>query len=142
MGPELVWMLALHISGLVVWCAALLYLPALIASGPFGELAAAPQHGGRSLARVVFTLIATPAALFAIVTGSLLLLLDRTLGLWFILKLTAVAGLVLGHVLCGVLILYREGHPHASVKGLSALLGSVSTVLIAMVLWLVLAKPI
>jgi uncharacterized membrane protein len=91
---------------------------------------------------MVFTSIATPAALFAIVTGSVLLLLDRTLGLWFILKLTAVAGLVLGHVLCGVLILYREVHPHASVAGLSTLLGTVSTALIATVLWLVLAKPV
>ena len=141
MKSELVWLLAFHITGLVVWCGALLYLPALIAAGGSRAQDATPRRGAVSLNRVVFTTVATPAALFAIVTGSLLFLLDRTFGVWLILKLTAVTGMVICHVLYGMLILRQEGKPHASAILPCLLLGSLSTVLIGTVLWLVLAKP-
>jgi len=138
MKPELVLLLGLHIAGLVVWCGALLYLPALIAAGPSR---AGRRHGAGSLNRLVFTAIATPAALFAIITGSLLFLFDRTLGVWLILKLTAVTGMVICHVLYGVLLLRQEGNPRESAALPCTLLGTLSTLLIGTVLWLVLAKP-
>jgi putative membrane protein len=141
MKPELVWILAFHITGLVVWCGALLYLPALIAAGGSRTQDASPRRGAAPLNRVVFTTVATPAALFAIVTGSLLFMFDRTLGVWLILKLTAVTGMVICHVLYGMLILRQEGNPRASALGPCLLLGSLSTALIGTVLWLVLAKP-
>lgn len=141
MKPELVWILAFHITGLAVWCGALLYLPALIASGGSRAQDATPRRGAASLNRAVFTTVATPAALFAIVTGSLLFLFGRTSGVWLVLKLTAVTGMVICHVLYGVLILRQERNPHASALAPSLLLGSLSTALIGAVLWLVLAKP-
>ena len=141
MKSELVWLLAFHITGLVVWCGALLYLPALIAASGSRAQHANPRRGAASLNRVVFTTVATPAALFAIITGSLLFLLGRTYGVWLILKLTAVTGLVVCHVLYGMLILRQESKPHASVLGPCLLLGSLSTALIGAILWLVLAKP-
>ncbi|MGK2951854.1 MAG: CopD family protein, partial [Thiobacillus sp.] len=141
MRPELVLLLGLHITGLLVWCGALLYLPALIAAGPSRMQGTGSRRGAASLNRMAFTAIATPAAMFAIVTGSLLFLLDRTLGVWLILKLTAVTGMVICHVLYGVLILRQERNPHAPVAMLCMLLGALSTALIGTVLWLVLAKP-
>lgn len=141
MKSELVWILAFHITGLVVWCGTLLYLPALITAGGSRAQDATPGRGAASLNRVVFTTMATPAALFAIVTGSLLFLLDRTFGVWLILKLTAVTGMVICHVLYGMLILWQERNPRASAIGPCLLLGSLSTALIGTVLWLVLAKP-
>ena len=141
MKSELVWILASHITGLVVWCGALLYLPALIAAGGSRVQDATQRRDAASLNRVVFTTMATPAALFAIVTGSLLFLFDRTSGVWLILKLTAVTGMVICHVLYGMLILWQERNPRASAIGPCLLLGSLSTVLIGTVLWLVLAKP-
>jgi len=140
MRPELVLLLGLHITGLVVWCGALLYLPALIAVGPSRAQGVGPRRGV-GLNRLAFTAIATPAALFAIVTGSLLFLLDRTLGVWLILKLTAVTGMVICHVLYGVLLLRQEGNPRESAALPCTLLGTLSTLLIGTVLWLVLAKP-
>lgn len=142
MRAELVWVLSLHIAGLVIWCGALLYLPALIAGGASRADDAALGRGPAWLNRMFFTAIATPAALFAIVTGSILLVFDRTLGVWLILKLTAVSGMVLCHVLYGVLILRHERDPHAPSALLCILLATVSTVLIGSALWLVLAKPI
>lgn len=141
MNPELVWILAFHIAGLVVWCGALLYLPALIATSGSRTQDATPTGSAASLNRVVFTTVATPAALFAIVTGSLLFLFGRTSGAWLILKLTAVTGLVICHVLYGMLILRQERNPNASAAMPCLVLGSLSTVLIGTVLWLVLAKP-
>lgn len=141
MKPELVWILVFHITGLVVWCGALLYLPALIAGDGSRAQDATSRRGATSLNRVVFTTVATPAALFAIVTGSLLFLLGRTSGVWLILKLTAVTGMVICHVLYGVLILRQERNPHASALAPSLLLGSLSIALIGAALWLVLVKP-
>lgn len=141
MRPELVWILGLHIGGLLVWCGALLYFPALIATGGSHAQDAPPRHGAASLNRVVFTTIATPAALFAIVTGTLLFLFDRSLGIWLIFKLTAVTGMVICHVLYGVLILQQERNPRAPVLVPCLTLGSLVIVLVGAVLWQVLAKP-
>ncbi|MFP5407704.1 MAG: CopD family protein [Gammaproteobacteria bacterium] len=141
MKPELVWLLGLHIGGLLVWCGALLYLPTLIAAGGSHPQDAPPRRGSASLNRVVFTTVATPAALFAIVTGSLLFLFDRTLGVWLIFKLTAVTGMVVCHVLYGVLILQQERNPRTAVLKPCLMLGSLSIVLISTVLWQVLVKP-
>ena len=138
---ELAWLLALHIAGLAVWCGSLLYLPALVASGTLHESHTAFEPGPAALNRLVFTRIATPAALFAIVTGSALFLLDRSLGIWLILKLTAVTGMAICHVLLGVLILRQERDPDTSYTVPCALLGAASTILIGTVLWLVLFKP-
>lgn len=141
MKPELVWLLGTHVAGLALWCGALLYLPALVATGAARADDATMGLGPAALNRFVFTAFATPAALFTIVTGSALFLLDRNLGLWLILKLTAVTGMVICHVLCGVLILRHERNPHNPSVLTCALLGAVSAGLIATVLWLVLAKP-
>jgi uncharacterized membrane protein len=141
MRPELVLILGLHIAGLVVWCGALLYLPALIAAGPSRAQGAGRMRGTVPLNRMVFTAIATPAALFAIITGSLLFVFDRSLGVWLILKLTAVTGMVICHVLYGVLVLRQERNPRAPVAVPCILLGTLSAMLIGTVLSLVLAKP-
>lgn len=142
MRPELVWLLGLHIAGLVIWCGALLYLPALITAGASRVQDEALGRGPAALNRMLFTAIATPAALLAIITGSILFLLDRTLGVWLILKLTAVVAMVICHSLYGVLILRHERDPHAPAAVPCILLGTLSTVLIGIVLWLVLAKPL
>jgi len=141
MRSELVWLLGMHIAGLALWCGSLLYLPALIAAGASRADETAMGHGPAALNRLVFSTFATPAALFTIVTGSALFLLDRNLGIWLILKLTAVTGMVICHVICGVLILRHERHPDKPSALVCALLGMVSAGLMGAVLWLVLAKP-
>ena len=141
MSAQLVLLLALHITGLVVWCGALLYLPTLVASGSLREAEAQTGVGSIALNRTLFTRVATPAALFSIITGSALFLLDRQLGVWLMMKLTAVTGMVICHALIGLLIL-RQGRDPASRHTLpAALLTTLSAALIGAVLWLVLAKP-
>lgn len=135
----MLWLLLLHISALLCWCGTLLYLPALIAraSVPPSDLAEM-QHP--RLIRHLFTLAATPAALIAIGSGTLLFVVEGILEVWLIAKLTLVIGLVAGHVLTGWMVLRHERTP-GSAAAYSLMLGVTMVAIIAAILWLVLAKP-
>ncbi|MBD9657818.1 CopD family protein [Pseudomonas sp. PDM12] len=130
----------LHFTALIAWCGTLLYLPALIAAS-----CRSPQRAERpghpQLNRTVFNLIATPAALVAIGSGTALFLRDGTFGIWLVAKLTAVAVMVICHALCGLLILQCERQPRPALTIVCAALGGITLGMIAATLWLVLAKP-
>lgn len=135
-------LLAFHIAGLTIWCGTLLYLPALVASSASASAEGlAVARDPLSLARLLFNLVATPAALFAIFTGTALFLLGGILGVWLILKLTAVAALVVCHTLCGSLIMRRELDGRTPLASPCIALALASGALMVVVLWLVLAKP-
>jgi len=88
----------------------------------------------------LFTLVATPAALLAIGSGSAIILLEQPLGIWLILKLVAVTGMVGCHVLAGLLIVRLDHHSSWPVAQYCAALSIVSLFLILSVAWLVLRK--
>lgn len=130
----------LHFASLLCWCGALLYLPALIAAGTRrSEPLFYRDHA--HLTRTVFNLVATPAALIAIGSGSAIFLRDGLVAGWLIVKLTTVAGMVLCHALCGVLVLRIERTPELSASIQCRILGVFIAVFITATLWLVLAKP-
>ncbi len=130
----------LHLMTLIGWCGALMYLPALIAAGTRGrdELF---YRDHAHLTRMVFNLIATPAALLAIGSGTVLFLREGLFDLWLIVKLTSVAGMVICHALCGVLILRIERVADPSLRRECLTIGGLILSLIGCTLWLVLAKP-
>ncbi|HUE93896.1 CopD family protein [Pseudomonas sp.] len=130
----------LHFTALICWCGALLYLPALIAAGTRSSEALFYRDHAH-LTRMVFTLIATPAALLAIGTGTLLFVRESVFDPWLILKLSAVAGMVLCHALCGVLVLRIERTPELAIGRQCLGIAALTVALIAATLWLVLAKP-
>lgn len=133
------WLKVLHILALVIWCATLLYLPVLIAAS--GARAGDTAHAEHPLARKLFTTLATPVALLAIISGTTLFLWHATLAPWLLLKLAAVSAMVLCHALCGVLIVRVETKPEASVGLPCALVGLTTLALILVILGLVLGKP-
>jgi protoporphyrinogen IX oxidase len=135
------WLLLLHIAGLVGWCALLMYLPVLIPSATGAARDAESTWGLFPTPRFVFALLATPAALLAIVSGTGLFLLNQVHTPWLVLKLTAVSGMVVCHTLFGVLILRQHDEPTRDLALPCALLGAASAACIAAALWLVLAKP-
>ena len=105
----LIWFLVLHITTLLFWCAALLYLPILIAGIHSERIAIRePENRYGSVARFLFTTIATPAALLAIMSGTVVFLLNRTTEVWLIAKLTLVTGLAVAHTLAGLLLLHTQ----------------------------------
>lgn len=139
----MVWLLALHIIFLLFWAAALLYLPVLLAAAATNrlEFVTAPAGQAAALPRFVFTHIATPVALLAIMSGTAVFLWDRNVELWLILKLVVVSLLVLGHAVLGLMILRRESDGgSASVVG-PWLFTGLACVLMLAIVWLVHAKP-
>lgn len=138
----MLWALVLHIVTLLFWCAALLYLPTLIA-GSHARKVALPEspYAPDSLSRHVFSHVATPAALLAIMSGTAVFLLDRTTEVWLIIKLTLVAGLVVCHALAGLLILRFENSPEKSPRPWCWVLTGVLVVLMTAIVTVVLAKP-
>jgi putative membrane protein len=135
----MLWLIFFHISALLFWCASLLYLPVLIAGEPASGARARHAAHEDSLERMVYTRVATPAALAAIVMGTLIFLPGYTIDAWLVAKLTLVAALVVCHVLTGSLVLRAE--QGARVQPWCTLMLVVLCLLMAGILWLVLAKP-
>jgi putative membrane protein len=139
------WLKLLHISAVILWCGSLLYLPAAIAAAAGPQPSAAFDPARRGLLRTVFTLVATPAALLAIASGTAIFMLDGPVVVWLMAKLVVVGLLVLGHAACGMLILRAErqvaGGPRDWTQAWCIAIGSASLLWLGAIAWLVLAKP-
>lgn len=134
--------LVLHIIFLLFWAASLIYLPALIAGSMVKDtLAEEPDGQADSLSRFVFTRVATPAALAAIVAGTAVFLVDYTVDGWLVAKLTLVSLMAVAHTLAGLLILRAESGNGKPVVGWCWVLRVVLCLLVAAIVWIVLAKP-
>ncbi|SDU38396.1 CopD family protein [Halopseudomonas salegens] len=137
----MLWLLTLHIAALLIWAAGLVYLPLLIAGTRRDslDLGGAPTNAD-SIARWLFTRMASPAAAVAIVAGSAVFLINGTTDLWLMAKLSLVTLLVVAHALGGFLVIRLEAGKSV-VSASYTLLASV-LLLLAAILWLVLAKPV
>lgn len=135
------WLKLLHISSLVIWCGALLYLPLAIASGAARREGEVFQADDDRMLRGLFNLLATPAALVAIASGTAIFVIQGPMVAWLMFKLVAVSMLVMCHALCGVLILrVEQGRPRLIAAGCAVLTGTAALLIIA-IAWLVLRKP-
>lgn len=139
----MIGILTLHVVALLSWCAALLLLLGILGSAqlttqPAPRLALVVRHND-SLARVLFTLVASPLALLTILSGTAVFLINLTTAPWLVIKLSFVAALVAGHTLAGLLILRLERK--RSVRRHAWLLALLVGIVMLSILWLVLAKP-
>jgi uncharacterized membrane protein len=133
------WLKLLHISAVIVWCGALLYLPAAIAAGG-RRSPRSPRHG---VLRALFTTVATPAALLAVASGTAVFVWQGPLAGWLIAKLACVGLLVVAHLACGLLILRIEGGRarHGADRGKCVAVEMVAVLSLAGTAGLVLWKP-
>ncbi|TVP70944.1 MAG: hypothetical protein EA339_11240 [Rhodobacteraceae bacterium] len=133
----------LHIIGLSIWMAGLIALPVIMqVYGRRAEMQTQPGFDEfRWLTHYAYTRAVTPAAIIAIAAGTVLIFAHHVLAPWMLAKLAAVSGMVLLHAWLGHVIV-QAGEQRGSYRmppvGL-ALLPAFG--LIALVLWLVLAKP-
>lgn len=135
------WLLVVHISAILLWSASLLYLPALIVGGKSGRVDFEHRHS-LALGRTLFTLIVTPAAMLAIVTGTAIFITAHVTSLWLVLKLTLVSGLVICHSLLGWMIL-RVGHDAGKKTiPMCVSLATASMLFIVAIVTVVLMKPL
>lgn len=134
---------AVHIAGLALWCAGLLALPVLLRV--YGHPDHAHTQAGfaalRRLTHRLYTMVVTPAAILAVAAGTVLIFPLVPLEGWLILKLLAVAGMVLVHAWLGHLIVQTGagGGQYLLPSPMIAL--ALMVPLMVLVLVLVLAKP-
>jgi putative membrane protein len=138
------WLLTFHIIALLCWCGALLYLPALLVAC-YGQPAplsnAAPPRQDTLLPRMAYSGVATPAALTAIILGTLVFVRYRLLDVWLIFKLILVSVLVGLHLLAGWLMVRAEQGHRRHLKRYCYVLVLLMTATMTAIVWLVLAKP-
>jgi protoporphyrinogen IX oxidase len=134
------WLKALHIVGLLMWCAGLIYLPGLLLAHT-RVLDAHDFARIRNTTRFAYAAVASPAAFVAIGAGAALLFVADALHGWMFVKLAFVGVMVMVHVQYGF-ILGRLADRESDPPRLRLTLVFIG-VLAAMgvVLWLVLAKP-
>lgn len=139
------WLKLLHISAVIAWSGSLLYLALAITTATSSVAPAAVDPLRHRLLRVLFTLVATPAALLAIGSGTAIFLLQGPVAAWLFVKLAVVGLLVLGHGVCGMLVLRSErqaGHsPSRGTRAMAGVVGFASVLWLLTIAWLVLAKP-
>lgn len=135
-----VWLKALHISSLVVWCGGILVLPALFAHRPRVKSDADLWQLQRFI-RFAYTVVISPAAFVAVVTGTALVFLREVITDWFAAKLAVVGLLAVLHIRFGHIImdLFDEGGRYQTWRMWLSILTAL--VVIAAILFLVLAKP-
>jgi len=132
------WLKLLHISAVIVWCGAILYLPTLLRHSAPCVPAGGPSV--RQWPRSVFIGVATPAALVAIASGTLIFVAHAVVTPWLIYKLAGVGLLVLGHGVCGMLVLRAEAGRLGACRFCHVLTAVMLIALLA-IAWLVLRKP-
>lgn len=133
------WLFMLHISSLLCWCAALLYLPLYIGGFSSVDLA---EHRKIPFLRRFFTILLTPLGMLTIISGTLIFIFQGATPKWLVIKLTLVAGLVLCHVLNGWLILRLKNGIFRSTAVYSFYLNMASVTIMLLIFAFVLAKPL
>lgn len=132
----------LHISAVLFWSASLLYLPGLIAGTHRNDCKQESLRELHSACRLVYTGIASPAAVIAILSGSTLVLLAADIGGWLVLKLLVVSGMVMLHIHFGRLVAGLERARAMRPAGAWRSLVVPAGVMIVAVIYLVAGKPV
>jgi uncharacterized membrane protein len=135
-----VWLKAVHISALVIWCGGVLVLPGLFALRPTVEAGPELWHLQR-FTRRAYRAIVSPAAFVAVVSGTALVFVREVFTAWFAAKLAAVGVLTILHIRYGYIILhlFDEDVRYATWRKWLSIL--VALAAIGAILWLVLDKP-
>ncbi|MET0269553.1 MAG: CopD family protein, partial [Sphingomonas sp.] len=135
------WLKALHIIALIIWCAALIGLPLLLAKHEEDEEQAVYARL-RRMTHHAYVRIVTPAAVVAIAAGTVLIYVREVFVPWLFAKLVAVGLLVALHALVGhTIVLMSERRGRYAPPGPAPLIAAM-TATMAAVLFLVLAKPV
>lgn len=133
------WLKFIHVGAICLWSAGLVALPLLYRQrrGLSGE----PLFRLHAFTRFFYVAIVSPAAFVAIASGTVLILLEETYANWFSAKLVMVAVMTGIHIFSGLMILKLfEPHGHYPAWR-SAVMITLTVLVIATILALVLGKP-
>jgi uncharacterized membrane protein len=129
-----------HLAAIAVWSGGLIVLPFL-----FWQRKGLAQGGDldrlHRITRLVYVEMTSPAAFIAIGTGTALIFLQATFVEWFTVKMVLVGLMAMLHVVAG-LVMHQLFMPKGHFGRFSFVALTVAyVVLIAAILWVVLAKP-
>lgn len=148
-GSRVLWVLSLHILTLSVWTASAIYVPLLLLNQSRLQSSrhttdAVFNHTPRgidSMARFVFTHIATPIAIISITAGTVVFLINQSHHFWLLAKLTLVTFLCIVQALLGLLIIRAERGNYKHMSLFCWLAITAFAVLMISIVWIVLGKP-
>ena len=130
----------IHLGTIAIWSAGLIVLPLLFWQRRGLEMGSELDRLHR-LTRFVYVGMTSPAAFLAIGSGTVLIFLQTTFLEWFSLKMVLVGLLVMLHVVAGLTLMHLF-EPTGRFGRFSYVALTVSyLVLIAAIIWVVLAKP-
>lgn len=132
----------IHIAAIAVWAAGLLYLPGLFAAHPRSAGSDTAFRRLRHQTRLIYVALMSPAAVLAVISGTVLVFLAASLGGWIVLKLIAVSGMVVLHVYMGRLLGLLLKQPDLRRPCAHRLLMAPALVLIVVAITLVSWKPV
>lgn len=136
----MLWLKFVHIGGIAIWIAGLLYLAALLAS--HDQVRDTQDFARvRMASRFAYMGLVSPAAFVAVGAGTALLFVGDALHPWMFAKLAAVTVLVIVHVQYAYVLthLAEEGAQQPTLR-IRVMVGAIIAAALA-VLYLVLAKP-
>ncbi|WP_158213288.1 CopD family protein [Pigmentiphaga sp. NML080357] len=136
----MLWLKALHFVSLLVWCGSLLYLPGLFLMHAHAATRS-QYHRVRVMTRFTFAVVASPAAILAVVSGTALVFVRMAQGEWLMWKLLLVTLMVFFHLYCGSQVARLGARLAIASPSRLALQLAVPACLMTAVLWLALAKP-
>lgn len=137
----MLWLKFVHIIGISIWIAGLLYLAALLAGH---ETVRDRQDFARvrMASRFAYMGVVSPAAFVAVAAGTALLFVGDALHPWMFAKLGAVTVLVIVHVQYAYVLTHlAEEGVQAPTRRIRIMVAAIIAAAVA-VLYLVLAKPI
>lgn len=136
----MLWLKFLHIAGIAIWVAGLLYLAALL----FGHNKVRDRQDFARIrmgSRFAYMGLVSPAAFIAVGAGGALLFVGDALHPWMFVKLIGVGVLVMAHMQYGYVLVHLADE---EAKGPTFRIVAIAWAIVASVtaiLWLVLAKP-
>lgn len=134
---------ALHVIGLVIWCAGLIALPIIIQA--YGRVANVRTQAGYSEFRLLthrgYVDLVTPGAVVAVGAGIALIFLEGVRDPWMMAKLAAIGGMAICHAWLGHVVTQTGDHRGVYRIPSPVPVLIVSIAMMGLVLWLVLAKP-
>ena len=136
----MLWLKFLHIAGVCIWIAGLLYLAAMLLDHrnvrdqqDFARI--------RMGSRFVYMGLVSPAAFIAVGAGGALLFVADALHPWMFLKLGVIAVLVFAHINYGYVLTHLADEEAEGPAVRIYLIAGAVALSAGTILWLVLAKP-
>lgn len=136
-----IWLKVVHVGGLVLWAGLLFYMPALFAAH-VRPMDTPEFHRLRTISRITYVGIASPAAVMTIISGTALVVVTRVEDAWLVLKLGIVFLLLIYHIHCGTVLSRLAARPTARRRGSLLALMIVPALLLPAVLVLAIDKPL